>query len=75
MEALTTAREELRLAASHVRLLADLMLLGADLQDVDRAAFAHVLQDLAARLDRGLARIDAGSGSAGGTGTDTEGRP
>ncbi|WP_092997745.1 hypothetical protein [Thiohalomonas denitrificans] len=46
MEEYKNAREDLLLAASQVRLLADLLLPSTDLQDVDRAAFAHVLQDL-----------------------------
>lgn len=54
MEQSEQTRENLRLAASHIRVLADLLLPSTDLQDVDRAAFAHVLQDLAARLERNL---------------------
>ncbi len=54
MEEHKNAREELLLAASQVRLLADLLLPSTDLQDVDRAACAHVLQDLASRLEQDL---------------------
>ncbi len=43
--------DRLDLIAGHMRLLADLMLAGPDLQDVDRGAFAQVLHDLAVRLE------------------------
>ena len=50
--------DQLRVIAGHVQLLADLMLAGPDLQDVDRGAFAQVLQDLASRLDQVLAEVE-----------------
>ncbi|MCK9530810.1 MAG: hypothetical protein M0R77_09655 [Gammaproteobacteria bacterium] len=43
--------DRLDLIAGHMRLIADLMLAGPDLQDVDRGAFAQVLHDLAVRLE------------------------
>lgn len=43
---------DLGFIAAHVRPLADLTLAGPDLQDVDRDASAHVLHDLAVRLER-----------------------
>jgi hypothetical protein len=52
MEKHCAAADQLSLITGHVRLLADLMLAGPDLQDVDRGAFAQVLQDLALRLER-----------------------
>lgn len=58
MEDWNDAREDLRLTASQFRVLADLMLSTTDLQDVDPAALAHVLQDLTSRLERGLDRLD-----------------
>ncbi len=51
METHYTAMERVRLVAGHVRLLADLMLPGGDLADVDRAAFAQVLSELAHQLE------------------------
>ncbi len=43
---------DLGVIAGHVRPLADLMLAGPDLQDVDRDAFALVLHDPAGRHKR-----------------------
>ena len=59
MEEYKNASEDLLLAASQVRLLADLLLPSTDLKDVDRAAFAHVLQDLASRLEHDLDDLEA----------------
>jgi hypothetical protein len=39
-------------AAAHARLLADLMLSGPSLQEMDRGALARVLHDLAVKLER-----------------------
>ena len=49
---------DLGLIAGHVRLLADLMLAGPDLHDVDRGAFAQVLHDLAVRLERASGALE-----------------
>ncbi len=49
---------DLGLIAGHVRLLADLMLAGPDLHDVDRGAFAQVLHDLAVRLERATGALE-----------------
>ena len=59
MEEFEKAREDLLLAASRARVLADLMLPSTDLQDVDRAALAHRLRDLASGLERNLASLGA----------------
>ena len=53
------AATDIGLVAGHVRLLADLMLTGPDLQDVDRGAFAQVLNELAVRLERAVAALDS----------------
>ena len=52
MEKFSQAMTEIDQVSGHVRLIADLMLAGPDLHDVDRDALARVLHDLAARLRR-----------------------
>lgn len=51
MEMQRPITDQLGLIAGQVRLLADLMLAGPDLQEVESGAFALVLQDLAVRLE------------------------
>jgi hypothetical protein len=58
MENEHNATDQLALVAGHVRLLADLMLAGPDLQEVDRGAFAQVLHDLAVRLERAVEALE-----------------
>lgn len=58
MEKFSDAMAEIDKVSSHVRLIADLMLAGPDLQDVDRGAFAQVLHDLAARLERATGALE-----------------
>jgi hypothetical protein len=68
MEKFSEARAEIDQVSGHVRLIADLMLAGPDLHDVDRGAFAQVLHDLAVRLDRAagvLEDLDRSARTAG----------
>jgi hypothetical protein len=58
MEKLLEATAEIDRVSGHVRLIADLMLAGTDLHDVDRGAFAQVLHDLAVRLDRAAGALE-----------------
>jgi len=44
--------DRIELIAAHLRLIADLMVVGKDLNDVDLAAFALVMEDLAAQLEQ-----------------------
>lgn len=52
MEKLSEPTTGIDQVSGDVRLIADLMLAGPDLHDVDRGAFAQVLHDLADRLER-----------------------
>lgn len=52
MEQQEQIADRIESAAAHVRLLADLMLAGPALQEVDRGAFARVLHDLAVKLEQ-----------------------
>ncbi len=54
MELDHSVADSIQHVASHLRVLADLMLPGADLREVDQPALAQVLDDLARRLDRAL---------------------
>lgn len=59
--------------AAHLRFIADLMLTGADLKEVNLAAFALVMEDLTAQLERATketARLLLSE-----TGTDRESQP
>ncbi len=58
MEQLTDTTERLRLAVGQARLIADLLLSKADLQDVARDNFAYVMQELTGRLERDLAGLE-----------------
>ena len=58
MEKFSQAMTEIDQFSGHVRLIADLMLAGPDLHDVDRGAFAQVLHDLAVRLDRATGALE-----------------
>lgn len=75
MEALENARENLRLAASQVRTIARLLSPPAGTQDDERAAVAHILRELALRLDCSLARLQSGDGEGGNLPTGREARP
>lgn len=46
--------DQIELVAAHLRLIADLMLTGADLKEVDLPAFALVMEDLAVRLEEAI---------------------
>ena len=58
MEKFSEATAEIDQVSGHVRLIADLMLAGPDLHDVDRGAFAQVLHDLAVRLERAAEALE-----------------
>jgi len=57
----------------YLRLIADLMLAGKDLRDVDLAKFAFVMEDLAAQLERALR--ERAKELLETTGTDRESQP
>jgi hypothetical protein len=65
--------DRIELIAAHLRLIADLMLAGKDLKDVDLAAFALVMENLAAQLER--ATREKASAHLGETGMDRERQP
>lgn len=44
--------DRVELLAAHLQLIADLMVAGKDLKDIDLAAFARVMEDIAAQLER-----------------------
>ncbi len=69
MEQLTDATERLRLAVGQARLIADLLLTAADLQDVARDNFAYVMQELTGRLERDLAGLERQLGQCRGSTT------
>lgn len=52
--------ERIDAAAATLRLLADLLLAGPSLAEIDRGALARVLHDLAQRLERTEADREAG---------------
>jgi hypothetical protein len=58
MDEYDSATDRMRLAISHIRVLADLLLPFADLQDADRDNFAQVMHELAHQLDRDLAALE-----------------
>ncbi len=57
MELDHSVADSIQHVASHLRVLADLMLPGADLREVDQPALAQVLDDLARRLDKALHQV------------------
>ena len=65
--------DRIDLIAAHLRLIADLMLTGADLKEVNLAAFARVMEELAAQLER--ATIETARLLSSETGTDRESQP
>ncbi len=58
MEKFSEATAEIDRSSGHVRFIADLMLAGPDLHDVDHGAFAQVLHDLAVRLERATGALE-----------------
>jgi hypothetical protein len=65
--------DRIELVAAHLRLIADLLLTTADLKEVNLPAFALVVEDLTARLERATeetARLLLSE-----TGTDRERQP
>lgn len=70
MEKQERIADQIESAAAHVRLLADLMLAGRGLQDVDRGALARVLHDLAEKLERALLESGCRNRSREGTGAE-----
>ena len=65
--------DRIDLIAAHLRLIADLLLVAADQKEVNLPAFALVMEDLAARLERATeetARLLLSE-----TGTDRERQP
>lgn len=65
--------DRIELLAAHLRLITDLMVAGKDLKDVELAAFALVMEDLAAQLER--AAREKTSALLGETGMDKESQP
>ncbi len=65
--------DRIELVAAHLRLIADLMLTGADLKEVNLAAFALVMEDLTTQLER--ATKEAARLLLSETGTDRESQP
>ncbi|HEY0720918.1 MAG TPA: hypothetical protein VGE50_06655 [Gammaproteobacteria bacterium] len=68
-----TIRDRIELVAAHLRLIADLLLAAADPKEVNLAAFALVMEDLAARLER--AAEETAPSLLSETGTDRERQP
>ncbi len=73
MENNGTITDRIELVASHLQLIADLLLGSNDLNDVDRANFAFVMQHLATQLEMAL-REKAGT-TPGMNGMERESQP
>jgi hypothetical protein len=65
--------ERIEQVAAHLQLIADLLLGGNDLNDVDRANFAFVMQRLATQLEEAVR--EKASTILGMNGTDRERQP
>ncbi len=73
MDTKTPITDQIELVAAYLRFVADLMITGADLKEVNLAAFALVMEDLAARLERATEETARAVLSA--TGNDRESQP